>query len=141
MADPECGEQQPTLPALGKLPLRAKTSSQFPTKLLSLPDRLDNVETKLSLIRKGRGLFQLLKEAEIEKVCGVIKWNSRVVVNFIIPQEKEINLRFAKEAEAKLRDWKEGVVCQELDPERMPTSPLLDHNEADYFQGPTEKLE
>ena len=68
MVEPECGEQQPTLPALEKLQLRAKTSSQFPTQLLGLQETLGNVETKLALIRKGRGLFQLLKEAEIEKV-------------------------------------------------------------------------
>ena len=68
MGEPERREQQPTLPAPEKLPLRAKTSSQFPTQLLSLQETLENVETKLVLIRKGRGLFQLLKEAEIEKV-------------------------------------------------------------------------
>ncbi|KAL5496963.1 hypothetical protein EMCRGX_G013344 [Ephydatia muelleri] len=117
VGEPERREQQPTLPAPEKLPLRAKTSSQFPTQLLSLQETLENVETKLVLIRKGRGLFQLLKEAEIEK-------------------QREIDLKVAQEAEAKLRDWKEGIVCQEPDIEKMSLPPLLDHASPDHLSLP-----
>lgn len=55
-----------------RVKLRAKTPSQFPTELANLDSKLVNVDTQLDLIRKGRGLFQLMKESEMEKVIDFI---------------------------------------------------------------------
>ena len=51
-----------------RLRLRAKTPSQFPTELASLEHKLDGVEERLELVRKGRGLFKLMRDREKEKV-------------------------------------------------------------------------
>lgn len=48
--------------------MRAKTPSQFPTELASLDEKLDDMEERLELVRKGRGLFKLMKDREMEKV-------------------------------------------------------------------------
>lgn len=53
-----------------RLRLRAKTPSQFPTELASLEQKLDGVEERLELVRKGRGLFKLMRDREKEKVSG-----------------------------------------------------------------------
>lgn len=51
-----------------RIHLRAKTPSQFPTELVGLDDKLEGVEERLELVRKGRGLFKLMKDRELEKV-------------------------------------------------------------------------
>ena len=65
-------QQQQQLPTCMSSPyrlrLRAKTPSQFPTELASLEQKLDGVEERLELVRKGRGLFKLMRDREKEKV-------------------------------------------------------------------------
>ena len=51
-----------------RLRLRAKTPSQFPTELASLDQKLNGVEERLDLVRKGRGLFKLMKDRQTKKV-------------------------------------------------------------------------
>ena len=48
--------------------LRAKTPLQFPTELASLDEKLEDMEERLELVRKGRGLFKLMQDREMEKV-------------------------------------------------------------------------
>lgn len=62
-----------------RLRLRAKTPSQFPTELASLEQKLDGVEERLELVRKGRGLFKLMRDREMEKVEGtcVCQWSGK----------------------------------------------------------------
>lgn len=52
--------------------LRAKTPSQFPTDLSSLDGKLDGVEGRLELVRRGRSLFKLMRDKETEKVACVL---------------------------------------------------------------------
>ena len=51
-----------------RLRLRAKTPSQFPMELARLDQKLEGVEERLELVRKGRGLFKLMRDRELEKV-------------------------------------------------------------------------
>lgn len=48
--------------------MRAKTPSQFPTELASLSEKLEDMGERLELVRKGRGLFKLMQDREMEKV-------------------------------------------------------------------------
>lgn len=65
-------QQQQQVPvctsSLHQLRLRAKTPSQFPTELASLEHKLEGVEDRLELVRKGRGLFKLMRDKEMDKV-------------------------------------------------------------------------
>ncbi len=48
--------------------MRAKTPLQFPTELASLDEKLEDMGERLELVRKGRGLFKLMEDREMEKV-------------------------------------------------------------------------
>ena len=61
--------------------MRAKTPSQFPTELASLDEKLEGVEERLELVRKGRGLFKLMREREMDRVSQSV-W--REELKFII---------------------------------------------------------
>ena len=52
----------------GDIQFRNKTPSQYPTELVGLTSELREVEDRGKLVRRGRGLFTLMKNAEEEKV-------------------------------------------------------------------------
>ena len=66
--------------------MRAKTPSQFPTELASLDEKLDDMEERLELVRKGRGLFKLMQDREMEKVKSITEFvDSRTDIFYISP--------------------------------------------------------
>lgn len=53
-----------------RVKLRPKTPSQFPTNLANLKQEVDLGNDRLESIRRGRGLFELLKKRIAQKVKG-----------------------------------------------------------------------
>lgn len=63
-------EQQPlSMVSPYQVKLRSKTSSQFPSKLFHLQDKIKQGESQLSHMKKGRSLYKLMEEEQKKKVC------------------------------------------------------------------------
>ncbi len=53
-----------------KVKLRAKTPSQFPSELANMTQALDQGSERLDCVKRGRGLFELIKKHEALKVVA-----------------------------------------------------------------------
>ena len=52
----------------GGIQLRERMPSQFPTKLAGLEGEQRDGEARLEMVKKGHGLFKLMRDAETDKV-------------------------------------------------------------------------
>ena len=68
---PEPSLPPPSLPhpaPPARIQLRERMPSQFPAELAGLPGEMREGYDRLEMLRKGHGLFQLMRDAEKEKV-------------------------------------------------------------------------
>lgn len=94
--------------------MRAKTPSQFPTELASLDEKLEDMEERLELVRKGRGLFKLVQDRETEKVKLVTEFVANRIEIVFSHQLCEEQLAAQMEEEARRNAWAEPQVTSEV---------------------------
>ena len=93
--------------------MRAKTPSQFPTELARLDKKLEGVEERLELVRKGRGLFKLMRDREMERVSQSV-WGVELRSYYLIFQQLcEEQLVAQMEEDARRSAWAEPGVTSE----------------------------
>ena len=97
-----------------RIRMRAKTPSQFPTELASLDEKLGDMGERLELVRKGRGLFKLMKDREMEKVSHAVSMGRRSDTASLTMQLCEEQLTAQMEEEAKRNAWAEPEVTSEV---------------------------
>lgn len=95
--------------------MRAKTPSQFPTELASLDEKLEDMDERLELVRKGKGLFKLMQDREMEKVILVTEFVHVWIENICAPvQLCEDQLAAQMEEETRRNAWAEPEVTSQV---------------------------